>query len=978
MICAAILGAVIAPPQNTAYAFFSDTEIIDITFSTIDELPELVYAPYLKNLLGWIHVIKNKVSVLTAFAAGAIDLKINNSDNPQIVDFLQMEPGVWGEYEFTLSTIPDQEIYYTFKPEYQEGNEELFNTLSIEIYNGNERLLTAPFQNFSSWCGLFQLEDSHSFTVKIQKRDLSQFQNVFGDARFFITITATQVRNNPGFCPENSNQPPTLSFSQETGYVSDGIHPNKGTASSTMFALKAVYTDTDNNPPSYARGVVNGELRAMTRDEATTTPELLRDGNYANGEQYALVNVYPKGEHTYFFEVSDGNVATRLPVSGVLNFEAGYSNVAFLPGLEASRLYKQQFFENQLWEPNLNDDVRKLYLSSTTGESLDSNIYTKDVIGTAYGVSIYAGFLSRMNTMETDGIIDRFETLPYDWRIDVKDVVTRLIPLEVGGYRIATQITDLANTSPTGKVTLITHSNGGLVVKELVEDLKSRGQENLIDRIIMIAAPELGTPKAIIEMLHGAEFPLGFPNREVTRELAENMKSAYALLPSRTYFDRLRDPLIRPLVEFSTTTSATQSFRNIYGDSISDYNTLRRFLRGENGARMEPPASEVSEPNVLKENFLANAETRHEELDTWTPPLGIDVIEIIGWGLDTPRGVRYEAVKKSVCNADLSVCSKIDVIDPQPLETSEGDGTVVYPSAEALGGERYYVNIKNYNKSGLFNSTINRDHKNILEIEPLQTLIATLLKHEATSTLPSFISSTKPPETRDDKRLRIGIHSPVALHLYDSFGRHTGPISNPDPSSDLELSEEQIPNSYYWQIGEGQYAGIDGATTTTIELKGAALGTFTIDIENIIGGVTATTTVYEDIPVTASTTATIQAGENIAPIVKMDIDGDGTIDAEITPGGLTAQELTNILKGLVKTLHLPVEKENKLIKKIEKLEKELKKEHKNEWTEKRKTVHAFEEIIKTIKKYEKKGILTHDEAGELITIIEQIQETVVE
>ena len=83
------------------------------------------------------------------------------------------------------------------------------------------------------------------------------------------------------------------------------------------------------------------------------------------------------------------------------------------------------------------------------------------------------------------------------------------------------------------------------------------------------------------------------------------MKSAYTLLPSRAYFNRLRDPLILPLVEFSTTTPVTQNFRDIYGNSISDYDTLRKFLRGENGTRTEPSSNDVNTPNVLKENFEA-------------------------------------------------------------------------------------------------------------------------------------------------------------------------------------------------------------------------------------------------------------------------------------------------------------------------------------------------------------------------------------
>ena len=224
------------------------------------------------------------------------------------------------------------------------------------------------------------------------------------------------------------------------------------------------------------------------------------------------------------------------------------------------------------------------------------------------------------------------------------------------------------------------------------------------------------------------------------------------------------------------------------------------------------------------------------------------------------------------------------------------------------------------------------------------------------------------------------MHSPVVLHFYDALGRHTGPIPNPDPASDLELFEEQIPNSYYWQIGEGQYGGADDATTTTIVLQGLDLGAFTIETEELVGDVLATTTRYADIPVTSSTTATIVAGGGVTSTLSMDVDGDGTTDVVLQGGeeGLTTEQLIAILKGIIKTLDMPDKKEAKLMKEIQKLEKELAKEHKSAKVEKRKTKHAFNELIRTINRYEKRKILTHEEAEELLKIIGEIKGSVVE
>ena len=761
-----------------------------------------------------------------------------------------------------------------------------------------------------------------------------------------------------------------LSYAEEDGFAADaissGVHPNKGTASSTPMVFKAVYTGAT-APSGMNVFVGNGTATtsfSMVPDMASASTTL-RDGIFTNGEQYIATSTFPKGKYQYYFEAQSASTTLYLPADGTLFFQTGYSNVAFLPGLEASRLYVQEgLFENQLWTPNTNNDVGKLALSPITGESIDPDIYTNDVVDEAYTVNIYKGFLAHMNAMVANGDIKEFQSLPYDWRMDIKDVATRVISLKNSGYTMVSRIEEMASTSPTGKVTLVTHSNGGLVAKELMNELERQGKAHLVDRIIMIAAPELGTPKAILEMLHGAKFPIGFPSKEATREMAENMKSAYTLLPSQEYFNRLGTS-IRPVIEFDAVTFVTEALRAIYSDSISDYDTLRRFLRGEYGGRAEPLSGEVNIPNVLKEHFLVNAEERHKELDAWTPPEGIDVIEVVGWGLDTLRGVRYTAAIKNVCTQDLSVCQNVDVIDPQPLITSEGDGTVVSVSAEALGGERYYVDIFKYNEEEFLLPEISgRSHKNILEIDPLQDLITTLIKRGATSMLPVFISSSTPPVSDTIKRLRISAHSPVSLHLYDESGRHTGSIPNPDPLSDIELFEEQIPNSYYWQIGEGQYTGGGNASTTMVQLNGLSLGTFTLKIEEVIGEEMTNTVLYEDIPVTASTTATVQIGGDITTsLLAIDVNGDGTTDVSIGEGENTSVFSLQILEDIINTMDIQRGLKKDLMESVEKAKKELEKGKPKKATKELDKILSKlkEEIRKNTKEKERDGNDKHEE-----------------
>ena len=73
----------------------------------------------------------------------------------------------------------------------------------------------------------------------------------------------------------------------------------------------------------------------------------------------------------------------------------------------------------------------------------------------------------------------------------------------------------------------------------------------------------------------------------------------------------------------------------------------------------------------------------------------------------------------------------------------------------------------------------------------------------------TFLSSSKPQTSENQKNLRIGIHSPVSIGLFDELNNHTGVSSNSIPDSDLKFIEENVSNSYYLEMGEGKYAGFE-------------------------------------------------------------------------------------------------------------------------------------------------------------------------
>ncbi|MBI5454124.1 MAG: chitobiase/beta-hexosaminidase C-terminal domain-containing protein, partial [Deltaproteobacteria bacterium] len=114
----------------------------------------------------------------------------------------------------------------------------------------------------------------------------------------------------------SGNEAPSLAYSSEAGYATDGVDPDSGTAS-TSFAYKAVYTDYENQPPSSIRACIDSNCNAMALDAGATAT--LHDGNYANGEQYVYASSLVAGAHDYYIDASDGIDAARLPSAGTLS-----------------------------------------------------------------------------------------------------------------------------------------------------------------------------------------------------------------------------------------------------------------------------------------------------------------------------------------------------------------------------------------------------------------------------------------------------------------------------------------------------------------------------------------------------------------------------------------------------------------------------------------------------------------------------------
>jgi len=226
--------------------------------------------------------------------------------------------------------------------------------------------------------------------------------------------------------------------------------------------------------------------------------------------------------------------------------------------------------------------------------------------------------------------------------------------------------------SRTGKVTIVAHSNGGLVAKELINKLVSLGKGGLVDKLVMVAVPQLGTLKAIPVLLHRYDQAIGkgfILSQPTARTLAQNLPDAYYLLPSAQYTHLVASPV----VTFDQGAQTTQYFRSIYGTSISDKINLDKFFKGLDGRSQGNP-NDTNVPLTANTSLLLLANTEHNTvLDAWTAPSNLKVYQLAETGVETLTTTNYTDDCSFYC---IFSAPHLHI---EPINVFDGDGTGINP-----------------------------------------------------------------------------------------------------------------------------------------------------------------------------------------------------------------------------------------------------------------------------------------------------------
>lgn len=544
--------------------------------------------------------------------------------------------------------------------------------------------------------------------------------------------------------------------------------------------------------------------------------------------------------------------------------EPEMETVLFLPGFLASRLYTTD--GRQLWEPNGSDDLRDLALVDGASQV---PIYVGEVIDHGHPegypdlplFSIHERFFEWLEDLKGAGRIADWKTYSYDWRYDIFDV------LEDGTLReddsrdyLVDVVTGLAEQ---GKVTIVAHSNGGLLAKALMIRLAELGREEIVNRIVFIGTPHVGTPQAMLGLLHGDSIYhpiLTFSG--TARASAITMPGAYALLPTEAYFNRPHSAL----ASFAGG-ETTDLYRTVYGERLSDLVETVAFWTNTPFARSIPEERDEETPYPLSDSLLEKAQETHDLLNAWAPPAHLEMFSIAGWGNNTATGASY------ITECVLLFCS----IDYRREIGVDGDDTVLASSALYQGSGVYFDLFELDNRF-----LEERKHQNLTESDFIHQYLENLFGLGTIYDERIFVTNEPSTDKLPAERSKIlSVHSPVILAVTDSNGNQSGIF--PLPDSDLYYVLEEIPDSSVELSGEDKYVSVPSDDEYQVTITGIGTGTFAFQIEEYEGDEQLSDSSIANLPVTNDTTAYLtipEEGEMPAPL-ELDIDNDQVIDITV-------------------------------------------------------------------------------------------------
>ena len=239
-------------------------------------------------------------------------------------------------------------------------------------------------------------------------------------------------------------------------------------------------------------------------------------------------------------------------------------------------------------------------------------------------------------------------TFPYDWRFGVSESVVNQLK---GQIDYILNQTDAGKAA--GKVDVVAHSTGGLIVKKYVMEHPT---DHHIGKAIFVGVPNLGSPLALKALIEGDQFGILNLDADEMKKIGQNMPVVYDLAPTQEYYNQVGSFLFTHDFNFNP---ALDSNLN-YADAMQ--NLIKR-----------------SYANGLAVTNSANLHTADfDNFDLRTA--GVNLYSLVGCKSGTLgqiKEVMYDPTPNKFIFGDATESFDFNKI-------TSGDGTVPFGSADSL------------------------------------------------------------------------------------------------------------------------------------------------------------------------------------------------------------------------------------------------------------------------------------------------------
>lgn len=545
--------------------------------------------------------------------------------------------------------------------------------------------------------------------------------------------------------------------------------------------------------------------------------------NFSDSDWAALRNTYPydpqfPSDHSMAFTPIQVREITTPTEEGSDPEEpdpGSLTPVIIVPGIMGSYLNKDDGSNKEVWM-----DLPKMVLSISDDYLNDLSLSVDG--GGVNGLAIKAGDIIK-NSGNNDffgGLISALEGSGYviGSNLFIFPYDWRL-DIASSSEKLKQKIEEVVSLTGANKIDIVAHSMGGLVVKKYIKD----SNNNLIKNFIDIGTPHLGSSKSFKILMYGDDlnatllFGLIGLNDQRIKYISQNMPSVYQLLPSRSYFAEIDDYYI---------------WNGVNDNNRLDFEETKDYLNGAG----------------RNSKLVERADVLHQEIDNINPAdYGVETYNIVSCGVPTLGQIYILEKEGEHYNYNIRL--------------TDGDGTVPLRSAEAM------PSVKTYYVKGA-------QHGTLPSTTGVKELIVSLLSSESEESNISLYTnlSLSSGECGVPNGRIVSFHSPITLDIYDSAGNHSGPNENGD-------IENNIPGVVYEVIDGNKFAFLPEGISYTVSGRSTGIGSFDIRIEDIVDGEVATTTIFNDIPLTPITQTQFVINDLVPTEIFLDYDGDNVHEA---------------------------------------------------------------------------------------------------